>query len=361
MASEDIGTDDTLLAMPMHQPPAPAITERPAMMFTAPSIPHTTRRRSRPWWIVGLVGAIVVGLAVAIAGATYAMRASARIADESASADSPHALAPATPTPPPPKRPPPVAHSPEELVALEEAALARADTAALAALLTTDAFAIGRDADQLATGPAGVADALSSSLGAGRDRLARRSLHIGRDGDDLAWLATELDVAATHFAATQLAVRDPKTGTWRAAAWHLAERVPNRRAYALANDGTLPAPIAITDRGDRPLRVAFQAAFASREQLIDAFADRDDTVDLGSAPGERIVGGPAIKRAFRKLTAELAIHDGVATGRVTARAGWAAANVDYVLRDGTAQTYRVLAILVDDKVVLAHWSNGGPL
>jgi SnoaL-like protein len=361
MASEDIGTDDTLLAMPMHPPQPPIVTERPAVMFTA-AIPHTARRRNRPWWIVGLVGAIVVGLAVAIAGATYAMRASARIADESSSADSPASLAPPSPAQPPPRAaPPPIAHSPEELVALEEAALARADTAALAALLTTDAFAIGRDADQLATGPAGVADALSSSLGAGRDRLARRSLHIGRDGDDLAWLATELDVAATRFAATQLAVRDPKTGTWRAAAWHLAERVPNRRAYALAKDGTLPSPIAITERGDRPLRIAFQAAFASRQRLTDAFADRDDTVDFGSAPGERILGGPAIKRAFGKLTAELAIHDGVATGRVTARAGWAAANVDYVLRDGTAQTYRVLAILVDDKVVLAHWSNGGPL
>ena len=384
MPSEDIGTDETVLAIPTTAataPTAPAIAivptpprlpaephmvERPAMMFATPPLPAASMRiapapragarRPRPWWIFALLGTIVVGLAVAIVGATYAMRASARISEERSVDPPPPPIVP----PPPRPAPPPAAHSPEQLAELELAALVRADTTALAALLAPDAFAIGRDADQLATGPANVADAVSSSLGAGRDRLASRSLHIGRDGD-VAWIASELDAATLHLASTQLAQRDPVSGTWRVVVWHLAERVPNRRAYAAARDGVLPDPSPIRDRGDDQLRTAFRAAFASRTDLIAAFSEREDAIDFGSAPGERVLGGPAIKRAFTKMTGEPAIHDGIAAGRATANTGWAAANVDYVLRDGTSQTYRVLAIFVDDRIVLAHWSNGGPL
>jgi hypothetical protein len=168
--------------------------------------------------------------------------------------------------------------------------------------------------------------------------------------------------------ASQLAFRD--ANTWRIAAWHFAKLVPNKRAYELAKQGHLLAPQPLEEHADddRQVHTAFTDSFATREAFIAAFSDRPDAIDLGSAPGERVVGGKAVKRAFASIDAEFQIIGPVTAGRVDERVGWAAGNVGFSMEiDGATveQVFRVLAIFVREqagwKIVFAQWSNPGPI
>src|SRR5439155_9432375 len=107
------------------------------------------------------------------------------------------------------------------------------------------------------------------------------------------------------------------------------------------------------DRYDEsPLAAATRTAFASKPSFVDARSTRADAFNFGSAPGERIAGGEAIKKTFARLRATIRLHDAVAAGAVGERAGWGAANVEFTDadRDGTpvTQTFRVLAIWVKE-------------
>jgi hypothetical protein len=132
---------------------------------------------------------------------------------------------------------------------------------------------------------------------------------------DAAWLVDELDAGGVKIQTSQLAVREGTT--WRVAAWHLARLVPNKVAYDAARSGRLPRPEPLIEQFDDDHQVhdAFKAAFATREAFIAAFSDRADAIDLGSAPGERIVGGAAVKRAFSGIKATFGLHPEVAAGR----------------------------------------------
>jgi hypothetical protein len=92
---------------------------------------------------------------------------------------------------------------------------------------------------------------------------------------------------------------------------------------------------------------------------------RADGLNFGSAPGERIVGGDAIKKSFERLRASFRIHDAVTVGAVGDRGGWGAANVDFTDSDRddveVTQTLRVLAVWVHEdsgwRIVQSQWSN----
>ncbi|MDQ3295548.1 MAG: nuclear transport factor 2 family protein [Myxococcota bacterium] len=272
-----------------------------------------------------------------------------------------------------------------ELVDAQRAAIAKADFAAVAATLSPDAFGFGVDADEVAEGRDSVAAQLQRDLGESPTEgftVESKFLAIG-EAHHHAWIAMELAVSVAgqgerRFAITQLAaVID---GKWTIVAWHWAIPVADAVAERHAILGTLPAakPVASLTTGPKDLEAAVRAAFGSRIAFAAARSERDDGFNFGSALGERVVGGVAIKKLFGRLKAEFRIHDGV---RIVAADAWdptqrgaptiafAAANVDFTAKTRAAtdltQTFRVLAVLVkegtDWKIVQTQWSHGGPI
>ena len=259
------------------------------------------------------------------------------------------------------------ASSPEELVVLARAAIADGDETRLAGLLAPAAFGHGIDASDVAYGGPAVAAMIARMFGrhgspAGRAVTSTWS-KIARDGD-VAWIADELAVGRPRNVMTsQLAFRDGNT--WRIAAWHFGELVRNPVAARLAAAGKLPPPAALQNQFDDDHQVhdAFVAAFASKEAFAAAFSDRADALNLGSAPFERVLGGPAIKRWASRTNHAFRLQPEVTAGRVSDRVGWAAGNVEYTLR--STQIYRVLVVLVRERagwrIVLAQFTNAGPI
>jgi ketosteroid isomerase-like protein len=187
--------------------------------------------------------------------------------------------------------------------------------------------------------------------------------HIGQDGD-VAWIAEDLRVGDRAFLMT--AVLGRREDIWTIEALHWAIGMPNATAYKLAREGGMQAPDAIPSSQDSsPLAIAMRTAFASRPSFVDARSTRADAFNFGSAPGERIKGGDAIKKLFGRIAATMHLHDAVKVGLVGDRGGWGVANVDFTDadRDGTnvTQTFRVLAAWIKEdagwRIVLTQFSN----
>ena len=312
--------------------------------------PQPAPQKSRSIWPLVAAALVLVGAGIAIA--VYALRDDAPAPVHNIAPPIAVDAAPAEPL---------VATSPEELLVHARAAISRGDEAALASLLAPNAFGHGIDAGDVAyTGPA-VAGMIVTMFG--KPPLTTSWSKIVRD-KDVAWIADELDAGRKRkVMMTLLAYRDGNA--WRIAAWHIGELLRNPVANELAKAGKLPAPAAMKEQFDDDHQVhdAFRAALASREAFTAAISDRTDAVNFGSAPGERVLGGAAIKRWASSTNHSFRIVDAVAAGRVGDRVGWAAANVEYT-HGNAVQTYRVLGVLVNEKsvwrLVLVQWSNAGP-
>ncbi len=279
----------------------------------------------------------------------------------------------------------PAAASVQTLIQAQRAAIEKVDFAAVAATLAPDAFGIGIDADEVAEGRDAVAAQLQRDLGESPTEgftVESKFLTIG-EADHHAWIAMELAVSVPgqderRFAITELAaVID---GKWTIVAWHWATPIADAVAERHAILGTLPAakPVPNLMVGPKDLEAAVRSAFGSRTAFAAARSERDDAFNFGSALGERVVGGVAIKKLFGRLKADFRIHDGV---RIVAADTWdpaqrgaptiafAAANIDFTAKTRAAtdltQTFRVLAVLVkegaDWKIVQTQWSHGGPI
>jgi hypothetical protein len=253
--------------------------------------------------------------------------------------------------------------APTELRDQHRAIVARRDAAALGAALAPDVYAIGPDAPELASGLAAARALIAEHVD--RIPIGPRSAPIGRDGDVAWWLEIGSD---RQSAASTIAVAS--SGAWRVAAWKLSYLVPNGVAARLAAAGKLPVPADPT-RGAAPppatpeAEMAFRAGMSSREGFVEAFSTRDDAIATGTAPGELIPGGRAVRTTFGRLKSEFALRGEVATGRLTDRAAWAAANIDYLQKGYTTQIFRVFALLLKEDerwtIALAHFSNAGPI
>lgn len=250
----------------------------------------------------------------------------------------------------------------EEFITRFHAAVGAASAADLAVLFDSTAFAFGVQANDLAEGRDAVVAQLRDDVGRG-GAVAVKFAHIGQQGS-VAWVAEDLRVGETSFVMTcVLGLRD---GFWTIAALHWAEAMPNATAYKLAREGELAVPDAIPDAHDTsPLATAMRTAFASKPSFVDARSTRADAFNFGSAPGERLEGGDAIKKIFGRISATIRLHDAVKVGLVGDRGGWGVANVDFIDadRDGTevTQTFRVLAAWVQEdagwRIALTQWSN----
>jgi hypothetical protein len=249
----------------------------------------------------------------------------------------------------------------DEALARYHAALGGGDPAALAALLAPQAFGFGVDAHAVADGAEAVARQTIADVGKGDVTVTFQKL--GRDGD-VAWLAEELRIGGTTFVTTAALGLAPSG--WTIHALHVARAMANQDAYRLAREGDLAVPDAIPERPDESaLAAAMRAAFASRTSFVEARSTREDAFNFGSAPGERLAGGDAVRKVFGRIRATVHLHDAVRVGTIGTHGGWGAANVDFTDadKDGTdvTQTFRVLAVWVNEpagwRIVQTQWSN----
>jgi ketosteroid isomerase-like protein len=251
----------------------------------------------------------------------------------------------------------------DEFVERFHQAIGKADSAELALLFDSKAFAFGVEAHDLAEGRDAVVAQLREDLGKPPFSVTSKYSNVAHDGD-VAWLAEELRVGGKTFVVTAVAgIRD---NAWVIGALHWAEAMPNAEAYKLAREGELAIPDAIPETHDEtPLAAAMRTAFASKPSFVDARSVRPDAFNFGSASGERLKGGETIKKIFGRINAVIKLHDAVKVGQLGERGGWGAANVDFTDadKDGTevTQTFRVLAAWVKEdagwRIVQTQWSN----
>ncbi|HEX4449628.1 MAG TPA: nuclear transport factor 2 family protein [Kofleriaceae bacterium] len=328
-------------------------------------------KRGKPFVIVGVaVSLIALGIVIITAATgggddSSGLGSGSAIATKSTAKTPDAAVVAPVPAPPPSDAPPEAPHA-DELVARFHAALAQAKPDDLALLFDTHAFAFGVSANEVAEGKNAVVEVLRADIGkppaAGFDVVARYT-QIGHDGD-VAWIAEELKLGAQTFAVT--AAAHLADNAWTFAAIHVAVAMPNEAAYRLGRDGQLPVGDAIPDaHDDSDLAKAMRQAFASRPSFAAARSTRPDAFNFGSAPGERMIGGDAIKKLFGHIKATMRLHDAVKVGTIGAAGGWGAANVEFTDadRDGTnvTQTFRVLAVWLregsDWRIVQTQFSN----
>jgi SnoaL-like domain len=271
----------------------------------------------------------------------------------------------------------PAATSPRELLEAFHQAAAHTDVARLRALAVPTAFGFGVRATSISRTAEELGAAFAADLGtppAEGFTVTPSGLEIGEEGGH-AWIAEELEVTGNserrRFAITMLAAQ--LSGTWRIVAWHWAVRLPDETVERLAEEGDLPIPEGFDDRIAAPAEAAeaFRSAFSSTESYSLAISPRASSFNFGSAPGERIQGGDAIRRVFKRLRADIKIREGVIVSAAgswdpaqAAAPGvaWAAANVEFSTRK-SRRILRVLSILVREndewRLVQTQWSDGG--
>jgi hypothetical protein len=297
-------------------------------------------------------------IAVGIAVISASSGKSDRTDDLGVGSAVPHPVAAVIDAPPPP---PPAIDAMQEpslddFLAHYHAALGGGDPSALAELLDPAAFGFGIDAHEVADGADAVAKQVLADVGTGP--VTAKFHQVGRDGD-VVWIAEELRIGGKTFVTSAAASVGP-TG-WLIHALHVALAMPNAEAYRLARENDLAVPDAIPDMHDESaLAAAMRAAFASRTSFVEARSTREDAFNFGSAPGERLAGGDAIRKVFGRIRASVRLHDAVRVGTIGSHGGWGAANVDFIDAD-TTQTFRVLAVWVNEpagwRIVQTQWSN----
>jgi ketosteroid isomerase-like protein len=271
----------------------------------------------------------------------------------------------------------------DELLKAEHAAMARRDGHALAGLLSPEAFAIGIAAPEVAVGRDAIEAQLRSDLNSastGPIKVRSKYLKVGRERSGT-WIAEELELvepdgSSRRIAITQLAAH--VGDAWTIVAMHWGIPLANDTAAELAAGGDLPVPAPIeASSGDTAgLADALRGYLGSLKSVAEAFAERDDAFNLGSAPGEQVVGGPAIRRALGSMRAKVHVHDAIRVALGSSWdpqqadapwMGWGAANVDLTVGKAgksVTLTYRLLAVLTRNasgwQIVQAHWSNAIP-
>ncbi len=180
---------------------------------------------------------------------------------------------------------------------------------------------------------------------------------LSRDGNS-AWASVVLTPGfmcdlPTHEAvwrASDVLVRTPQG--WRIAAMAWTEPVPDAELQREAQSGARKAAPLAGDPGDAGLRDAF-AKLAS--DGVDAgAATRADLVVIGSAPGERTVGGAVFARGWNAAwKGKLAIVSSIARVLPSGTTGWVAATAELAAQGGKLP---VTVFAVFDKTGDGRWS-----
>lgn len=373
-------------AQPPGYAPQPVSTP-PGFSITPPAAPHAQPLApTRPAAHRGAL-TVAIGLTVGCAGALVL----ALVLSDGGSAKAPTAAPPtAPPTAPRTTAEPVVAPTSPAVPAaradsfptvealLEELhrVVASADEKAVQRLLWPKAFAFAVRATGRQHDAEAVASAWARDLGAaptGGFSVEPRGTAIGQEGE-AAWIAEELLVRGggqdRTFTVSMLAASIG--GNWKIVAWHWAVRLPDDEIERRLEQGEQPIPESFDDRLEAPEAAveAFREAFSSPAAFALTVSSRPTALNFGSAPRERLLGGDSIRRVFRKLTAELALGEGVMvvassawdeTQRAAPQVAWAAANVEFVTKR-SRRLLRVLAVLVQEggewRIVQTQWSDG---
>lgn len=255
----------------------------------------------------------------------------------------------------------------EEVIARLHLALEHAKPDELGLLFDAKSFGFGVEANELAEGRDAIVAMLRHDLGeppAKGFEVTSRFSHHGHEADT-GWIGEELRVGSKTFVVT--AVVALADGAWTIEAIHWAQAMPNDEAYRRARENDLPMPDAIPNAHDESrLAEAMRQGFASKPSFVTARSPRDDGMNFGSAPGERIVGGDNVKKIFSRIKATIHLHgDAIKVGAAGAHGGWGAANVEFTDndKDGIAvtQTFRVLVAWLEEngnwRMVQSQFSN----
>lgn len=343
------------LAKPDYvEPPRPSVRTLPGVGPAKKLVPtqviHVGARRGQPAIIIG-VAVTLIAIGIIVISAT--LGGSSPVDEPVANADAHVGVATdaaaveidaAPPAPP----------SVDDFVAALHEALANDQ---LDVLFDPKVFAFGVEANDLAEGRDAVLAQVRDDIGPAPREVSAKFTSAASDGD-VGWLAEELRIGDNTFVVT--AALGLAGNAWTIRALHWAKAMPNAEAYKLAKEGNLATPDVIPDTHDESeLAKAMRAAFASKAAFVDARSTRSEAFNFGSAPGERVAGGEAIKKIFGRIKATIHLHDAVKVGMIGTRGGWGAANVDFT--DSETQTFRVLAVWLHEdqgwRIVQTQWSN----
>jgi hypothetical protein len=149
--------------------------------------------------------------------------------------------------------------------------------------------------------------------------------------------------------------------------------IPNEAAIQKAASGGWQPLTPIQDAvgaGAEPLADCIKAGAADASAWLATFSEHADAFAFGSAPEEKLAGGPTVKGAFGQLVEgykmQLALKDGIAARLAPGgNLGWAACNLDvtfHVEGNAITQPYRALFTYLKEgdawKIVQVHFSNG---
>ncbi|HEY1552310.1 MAG TPA: hypothetical protein VGG28_31000 [Kofleriaceae bacterium] len=133
---------------------------------------------------------------------------------------------------------------------------------------------------------------------------------------------------------------------WKLIAFSIVPTATAKQQQAANKQGLLPPKIRDANGagGDYFLTV-FDKVFGN--DAVDTVSDHKDAVMFGSGPGERYVGGDAIKKVLTGWNLAFTMRDGIASGVTKGRLLWIAANMNArpANNDKAAATpYRVFLI-----------------
>jgi len=228
-------------------------------------------------------------------------------------------------------------------------------------------FGFGIDGTAVAEGRDAVAKQIAADFGE-KPTIEKVYAGVGDDGDR-AWIALELKLNGRKVAVTELAMFEADAWTIRATCW--AELIPDADAIQRAILFTLPevSPVPAGVDGPPELSKAVRDGFGDKAKLLAMRSAHPQAVNIGSGPGQRIVGGEKIlarKGGGYRISPRGSIRI-VTADKETA---FAALVVNFTTKSKTSamditQPLRMLAILRVEpegwRIVSAQWSNGGPI
>jgi ketosteroid isomerase-like protein len=166
-----------------------------------------------------------------------------------------------------------------------------------------------------------------------------------------------------------------KDGAWQIAVEDHSHAVSDQDAMQMAANGKFLAlaPIpAQVDKGAEAIADLFKKHVASLKDFAGAIAASPDTIFVGSAPADVVIGGDKVQAMMQQIlpmNPKMTIKDGVrATMAPSGDLGWVMANVDFSMdMQGKTMTepFRLLVVYGKQadgswKVVLNHASNAVP-
>jgi hypothetical protein len=219
---------------------------------------------------------------------------------------------------------------------------------------------------QVAIAPADYTTVVDQPINEDNVAVAKQTT-IAKSVDGTAtWIALDYDLRA--LCAKASCDKDPPVGNGHMAAlFDAAQPIAwdNATAGGKAARKLVTAPATMDrkiDPGAADADTLFESTLGDPAAFAKAISDRTDAVMFGSDPGERFVGGAAIRAQLVKWKLAFKLRDGVQAGATSSKTiAFVAANVDAAKSGAKPTAYRVFAIYEKTngawRAVLVQFSN----